>query len=369
MVSWLCPEMELGIVGLPKSGKTTLFNSLTKGRAEIHAFGPTALEPNIGVAKVPDSRLDGLQAILNPKRIVPAEVKYVDVAITRENRDDLGSDLRGYLRTVDAFIHVVRDFTDETIPHIKGSVDPVRDISALNIELALSDLAILERRLTRINDSLKGAKQQERDGLLREQALLSRIKPALENEIPIREQSITKEEARILENYQFLTSKPILVLLNIGEAKLPQAASLEEELRPRYPQLKVAAVCAKLEMELTQLSDADAAEFRAALGMVEGVIDRIIRLSYEVLGLLSFFSIASGEIRAWTVTKGTPAHKAAGVIHSDMERGFIRAEVISYSDLVTSGSLREARNKGHLRLEGKNYTVQDGDVITFLFSV
>jgi len=321
------------------------------------------------VVRVPDSRLDGLQAILKPKRVVSAEVKYVDVALTREKREHLASDLRAHLSTVDAFIHVVRDFTDEAIPHTEGSIDPVRDIRALNLELAISDLAIIERRLIRINESLKGAKQQERDALLSEQALLSRVKPALDNEIPIREQSVTNDEARILENYQFLTSKPVLLLLNIGEAQLSQASSTEEAMRRRYPQLKLAAVCAKLEMELTQLSDADAAEFRADLGMVEGVIDRIARLSYEVLGLLSFFSIASHEIRAWTVTKGTPAHKAAGRIHSDMERGFIRAEVVSYSDLLTCGSLGEARKKGHLRLEGKNYVVQDGDVITFLFSV
>lgn len=362
-------QMELGIVGLPKSGKTTLFNSLTRGRAEIHTFGPTALEPNVGVARVPDPRLSGLQALLNPKRVVPAEVKYVDVAIHRDKGDELGSDLRGYLSTVDAFIHVVRDFADETVPHIKGSLDPARDITMVNQELTLSDLAIIERRLVRIKDSLKGAKQQEREGLLREQALLLRIKPVLESETPIRGQSFTVDEARILENYQFLTAKPALVVLNIGEAQLPQSSSLEESMSQRYPQLKVAAVCAKLEMELSQLGEADAAEFRSALGVREGAMDRIIRLSFEVLGLLSFFTIASGEVKAWTVPHGTPAHKAAGKIHSDMERGFIRAEVVSYSDLVACGSLGEARKKGHLRLEGKNYPVRDGDVITFLFSV
>lgn len=362
-------KMELGIVGLPKSGKTTLFNSLTRGKAEIHTFGPTALEPNVGVAKVPDPRLNGLQALLNPKKVVPAEVKYVDVAIHREKGDELGSELRGYLSTVDAFIHVVREFADEAIPHIKGSLDPARDINMVNLELTLSDLAIIERRLVRIKDSLKGAKQQEREGLLREQALLLRIKPVLENEASIRDQSFTVDEAKILENFQFLTAKPTLVVLNIGEAQLPQASSLEESLSRQYPHLKVAAVCAKLEMELSQLSEGDAAEFRSALGVTEGAMDRIIRLSYEVLGLLSFFTIASGEVKAWTVAKGTPAQKAAGRIHSDMERGFIRAEVISYPDLVACGSLGEARKKGHLRLEGKNYPVRDGDVITFLFSV
>ncbi len=361
--------MELAIVGLPKSGKTTLFNSLTKGGAEVHAFGPTRLEPNLGVTRVPDPRLDGLQATLNPKRVVPAEVKYIDVAIPKDKGDDVSGELRGFLSTVDAFIHVVRDFRDDTVPHVEGSIDPPRDISILNLELALSDLAILERRLARIDDSLKGAKQQERENLLREKATLSQVKATLGKEMPVRDQSLTKEEARMLENYQFLTAKPLLVVLNIGEAQLPQATSLEQALQQRYPHLKAAAVCAKLEMELSQLGEADAAEFRSALAIGEGAINCVARLSYEVLGLVSFFSIASGEVRAWTVPQGTPAPKAAGKIHSDMERGFIRAEVICYSDLVACGSLAEARKKGLLRLEGKNYIVQDGDVVTFLFSV
>ena len=368
MVSWAI-LMELAIVGLPQSGKTTLFNSLTKGRAEVHAFGPTRLEPNLGVTKVPDPRLDGLQATLNPKRVVPAEVKYIDVAIPKDKGDDVSGELRGFLSTVDAFIHVVRDFRDDTVPHVEGSIDPARDISILNLELALSDLAILERRLARIDDSLKGAKQQDRENILREKATLSQIKAALGKEMPVRDQSLSKEEANMLDNYQFLTAKPLLVVLNIGEAQLPQATSLEQALQQRYPQLKAAAVCAKLEMELSQLGEADAAEFRSALAIGEGAIECAARLSYEVLGLVSFFSIASGEVRAWTLPQGTPAPKAAGKIHSDMERGFIRAEVICYSDLLACGSLAEARKKGLLRLEGKNYVVEDGDVITFLFSV
>ena len=361
--------MELGIIGLPKSGKTTLFNSLTKGRVETHAFGPPNLEPNLGVAKVPDLRLNGLQAVLNPKRVVPAEVKYVDVAISKGKGGGLSGEFRTHLSKADAFIHVVRAFSDESIPHPEGSIDAARDISTVNLELILSDLAIVERRLTRIEDSLKGAKPPDRERLLQEQALLLRIRSALEKEIPVREQPPTKDEARIMGNYQFLTAKPQLLVLNIGEAQIPQASQLEEELRHRYPGIGVAAVCSKLEMELSQLSEAEAVEFRSALGVNEGVVDRIIRLSYELLGLISFFSIASGEIRSWTVPQGTPAPKAAGKIHSDMERGFIRAEVMAYPDLVACGSLAEARKKGSLRLEGKNYIVHDGDVITFLFSV
>ncbi|MBM4445688.1 MAG: redox-regulated ATPase YchF, partial [Chloroflexi bacterium] len=357
--------MELGIVGLPGSGKTALFNSLTRGRAQVHAFGQTTLEPNIGVVKVPDARLHRLEALVNPKKVIPAEVKYVDVAIHRDGadrQDEVGSQVRGYLSSADALMYVVRAFADDSVPHIKGSVDPARDIGLINLEFTLSDLRIVERRLARIVDSLKGAKQQEREALHREEALLHRLKGALGKEQPIRLQTFALDEVRLLENYQFLTAKPVLAVLNMGEPQLPQASALEQTVALAHPGLKVAAVCAKLEMELSQLGQTDAAEFRAALGIAEGALDRIIRLSYEVLGLISFFTVASAELRAWTVPERTPAQKAAGKIHSDMERGFIRAEVVSYADLVASGSLAEARKKGLLRLEGKTYPVRDGDV-------
>ena len=359
--------MEIGIIGLPKSGKTTVFNCLTKGKAETDAFAPTTLKPNLGVAKVPEPRLLRLENILKPKRTVPTEVKYVDVALPKGK--ELSGELLAYLSRVDALIHVVRVFLDERIPHSEGSIDPLRDIGTINLELAFADLAILERRLLRIEASLKGAKPPERENLLREQALMARIKAGIEEEVPVREQPLTKEEAKIIESYQFLTAKPLLVVLNIGEEQLPQASSLEEEVKSRYPQSAVAAACGKLEMELAQLSEAEAREFRSAMGVEEAMVDRIIRLSYELLGLISFFTIASGEVKAWTVPKGDPAPKAAGKVHSDMERGFIRAEVTSYDDLIKCGSLAEARKQGLLHLEGKSYIVQDGDVITFLFSV
>jgi len=361
--------MEIGIIGLPKSGKTTLFNSLTKGKADTQAFAPTTAQPNIGVAKVPDHRLDGLKAIFDPKRTVPAEVQYVDIAIARGKGKELGGELLVYLSRADGFIHVVRAFSDEAIPHPDGEINPPRDIDTMNMELAFSDLGIIERRLLRIKDSLKGAKSNERETLLREQSLLSRIGSDLEKEIPVKEQSLSGEETKMLENYQFLTAKPMLIVLNIGEDQLSQRASLEEDLKTRYPQWPVAAVCTKLEMELGQLSEAEAIEFRSAMGAGEAVTDCIISLSYQLLGLITFFTVVSGEVKAWTIHQGTPAVKAAGKIHSDMERGFIRAEVIPYVELTRCGSLPEARKQGVLRLEGKNYVVQDGDVITFLFSV
>jgi GTP-binding protein YchF len=262
----------------------------------------------------------------------------------------------------------VRTFTDERIPHVEGSIDPQRDISIMDMELAFFDLGIVERRLKRIEESLKGAKASDREALLREQELVAKIKSDLEKDIPVREQEVAKEP-KLIENYQFLTSKPLLVVLNIGEDQLPQVSSLEQELRSKYPKFPVAALCGKLEMELGQLEEAEAEEFRSALGVKEPALERIIKLSYELLGMVSFFTTASGEVKAWTVRRDTPAPRAAGKVHTDMERGFIRAEVINYDDLMKCGGLAEARKQGLLRVEGKTYLVQDGDVITFLFSV
>ena len=362
--------MEIGIIGLPKSGKTTLFNSLTRGKAETRAFAASGVEPNVGVVKMPDGRLEGLQALLKPKRLVPAEVKYVDVAISSDSdkREGLSGPARSHLTKADALILVARAFTDEAVP-LAGGVDPWRDIGAMNAELILTDLAIAEHRLQRIGESLKGARSPERENLVREQSFVEGMRSALETGVPVRDQGLSRDESRMAESYQLLSNRPVLIVLNIGEDQLPRALDMEDEAKKRYPRFNVAAICGKLEMELAQLSDAEAAEFRSAMGVSEGAMQRIIRLSYELLGMISFFSIASGEVRAWTVRRDTPAPRAAGKIHSDMERGFIRAEVVAYGDLVKCGSLAEAKKHGLLRLEGKNYLVQDGDVVTFLFSV
>jgi GTP-binding protein YchF len=360
--------MEIGIIGLPGSGKTTLFNSLTRGKAETRAFAGGAVEPNVGVVKVPDGRLEGLQLLLKPKRLVPAEVKYVDVAVSSDRRDGLSGPARSHLTKTDALIVVARAFMDEAVP-LSGEVDPWRDIGAMSADLVLADLVIAEHRLQRIGESLKGARSPERDNLVKEQAFVERVRASLESGVPVRDQKLSRDETRMAESYQFLSNKPLLIVLNIGEDRLPQAAAVEEEAKKRYPQHNAAAICGKLEMELGQLSDAEAADFRSAMGVGEGAMNRVIRLSYELVGMISFFSIASGEVRAWTVRRDTPAPKAAGKIHSDMERGFIRAEVVAYEDLLKCGSLAEAKKHGLLRLEGRNYLVQDGDVITFLFSV
>ncbi len=362
--------MEIGIIGLPQSGKTTVFNALTRGKAETAPFSPGGAAPNIGVVKVPDPRLGVLNDMFKPKRTIPAEVKYVDIAAKDFGKGEgVSGQFLTHISKADAIIHVVRVFEDKGIPHPEGSVDPQRDIAAIDLEIAFSDLAIIERRLQRLEVSLKGAKQQEREANLREQALLERIKTSLEAETPIREHGLVEEEARTIENYQFLTAKPLLLLLNIGEEQLSKASSLEEEFRHRYrrPNQEVAALCGKLEMELGQLSDADAEEFRAAMDMAESGLDRVIRLSYELLGLISFFTTISDEVKAWTIRRDTTALKAAGKIHSDMEKGFIRAKVVSANELVEAGDLHTIQSAGHVRTVGKDHEIMDGDVVEFLF--
>ena len=357
--------MEIGIIGFPQSGKTALFNALTKGSSI------TTAGANIGVAKVADPRLSRLETIFEPKKTVPVEVKYVDIAVpqTLGKGEGLRGQLLSQLSKVDALVHVVRAFKNDNVLHVQGSVNPGRDIANMNLELVFSDLDILGRRIKRIEESLKGAKPAERDLLLREQGLVSKLKSALESETPIWEQGLSAEETKAIENYQFLTAKPMMIVLNIGEDQISEASALEKELALKYPKFAFAALCAKLEMELAQLTDAEAAEFRSAMGVEEAALPRLIKMSYELMGLVTFFTTASHEVRAWAIPSNTPAPKAAGKIHTDMERGFIRAEVVSYEDLMQCGNLAEARKKGLLRVEGKSCTVKDGDVITFLFNV
>ena len=362
--------MKVAVIGIPKSGKTTIFNALTRGKVEVTAYS-SILAPNTGVAKVPDSRLAVLEGIFQPKKTVPAEVSYTDIAgfIKGFGKEGVGGELLNYLTTADALLQVVRAFEDNKVPHPEGSIEPKRDIASLDLELAISDLSIIERRLEKLETGLKAAKAVERESHLKEQSLLQKVKVELEKDIPIRLQSLAKEELKMLSNYQFLTAKPMLVVLNMGEEQISRASQLEGEIRSLYPQFAVVALCGKLEMELTQLSEEEAEEFRKSMGLSKPALDRVIDLSYNLLGLISFFTTVSSELKAWTIPIGIPAPKAAGKIHSDMEKGFIRAEVISYSDLESCGNIAEARKRGLLRTEGKNYVVQDGDVVTFLFNV
>jgi len=367
-------SVNIGIIGLTQSGKTTIFNALTGGKADTVSHAPEGLRPHIGVAKIPEPRLQSLAEMLQPKKVVPVEVSYIDIGASVKSLTTdkgVGGELLNQLSQVDALINVVRTFADDSIPHSEGSLDVKRDMAAMDLELAFSDLAIIERRLERINNSLKGAKPPERQAFLKEQETLLKFKGELEKDVPVRELSLTPGEVKTIANYQFLTAKPMLIVVNIGEEQLPQAAATEAELKAGYSRKKcgIIAFCGKLEMELAQLDNSAAREFRADFGLEESGPDRTIRSSHELMELITFFTIASGEVSARSVPKGTTALKAAGKIHSDMERGFIRAEVIGYTDLIRIGSLAEARKQGLLRLEGKEYAVQDGDVITFLFNV
>lgn len=350
-----------------------MFNALTRGRAATAAYASGEMKPNIGVAKVTDQRLERLAALFKPQRVVPAEVRYIDIPGTAEAMETGGitGPYLNMLQRCDALVHVVRAFDDPSVPYPKGSVDPKRDIYDMGVELAFADLLILERRMQRVEASLKGAKPQERANLLKEQELLAGIKSALEKEVPIRSQELPSDTARVLAGYQFLTAKPLLVVVNVGEEQLAQVEGLEREMTGRFGQIgnRFAVLCGKLEMELSQMPEEEELEFRVSLGVgVPGLV-KLVQLSYQLLGFISFFTVGEDEVRAWTLAQGAPAVKAAGVIHSDLEKGFIRAEVINWEEMLRCGSMAEARKRGLLRQEGKTYPVKDGDVITILFNV
>ncbi|MDD5093911.1 MAG: redox-regulated ATPase YchF [Dehalococcoidia bacterium] len=366
--------MELGIIGLPKSGKTTIFNALTRGRAETSSYTTGMIAPNLGMVKVPDERLEGLSRLFKPQKTTPAEVRYVDIGAPPKGfgkGEGISGEFLTHISRADALIHVVRVFEDAGVPHVNETIDPQRDIESMEMELAFSDMAIIERKMERIKDSLKSAKAHDRDVAQKEMALLERVKSALEKGTPIRQQGLTEPEDRALANYRFLTAKPVLLLLNIGESQLDRAEALEADFRGRLKNetCDVAALCGKLEMELAQMDDAEAQVFRQDMGIGEAGLARVVALSYKLLGFISFFTVGEDEVKAWTIREGTVAQKAAGKIHTDLERGFIRAEVIGQDDLVKMGGLAPARQKGLIRLEGKTYVVKDGDVMTILFNI
>ncbi len=368
-------SINIGIIGPAKSGKTSIFNALTKGKAETSAYySSEAAKPNVGIAKIPDPRLKVLAGMYKPQRIVPAEIKYIDIGAslkTLVKEKGIGGELLNQVQASEMIMNVIRGFASEAVPMPEGGIDIQRDIAAMDLELAFSDLAIIERRLERIKVSLKSAKAPDRPGLQRELDIMEKFKTDLENEKPLREVELGQEEARLVTNYQLLTAKPLLTVVNTGEDQLGDEVKLETDLNAKHgrPHRYIVTVCGKLEMELSQLDDAAAQEFRAGFGLKESGLDRVNRASYGLLGLVSFLTVGEDEVRAWPIPKGTPAQKAAGKVHTDMERGFIRAEVITYNDLTTCGSMADGRKKGVLRLEGKEYDVKDGDVINFLFNV
>ncbi|MFN0146701.1 MAG: redox-regulated ATPase YchF [Dehalococcoidia bacterium] len=365
--------MKLGIIGLARSGKTTVFNAVTRGTALVGAYS-AASQPNVGVVNVPDERVDRLAQLYKPKKVTYATIEYVDFPAAGENfgkgQGPAGKFINDLGRT-DALIHVVRTFADETVPHPEVTIDADRDIVTMDLELAFADLAVIEKRLHRLDTEIRSLKAGERDLPQRTKELLTRIKADLENEKPIRAQPVSAEEWRLLEGSQFLTALPMLIVINIGEDELGRRAELEAAYAAKYrgEGREVAVFCGKFEMDLNELSEDEATEFRASAGVTESGMAGAIRMSYALLGLISFLTAGPDECRAWTVTSGSTAPVAAGKIHSDLQRGFIRAEVITFDDLVAAGSEAEAKKRGTLRTEGKQYIVQDGDVVNILFNV
>lgn len=364
--------MELAVIGVGLAGKTTVFNALTGGHAATGTFAATS--PNIGVVRVPDPRVDRLAHFFHPKRNVYAEITYLDFpgsGASFGRGEGPGGAYLAALGQADALVHVVRLFADPAVPHPEGSLDPARDISTMDLELAFADLAVIERRLQRLDTQVRSAKAGEREAGQRELALLQRIKAALEAERPLRDQGLGPDEAKLIQGFGLLTARPVLLVLNVGEEDLSRVVDLEAEFQQRYgsPTRDVVSVCGKLEQDLAQMTEQEAEELRSGLGLQEAGSHRVIRLSYSLLGLISFLTVGPDECRAWTIREGATAQEAAAAIHSDLARGFIRAEVINWEDLVACGSYAEARRRGLLRSEGKGYVVRDGDVLHILFNV
>ena len=363
--------MAIGIFGLPRTGKTTIFNAVTRGHADTASFRAGGTGPNIGIAKVPDLRLGKLADISKPKKIIPAEVEYFDVPAAPEGTGrskGIGGEFLSMLQRCDALLMVCRAFDDPAVSHVEDSIDPYRDAATLEFELMFSDLALLERREERIATQLRSVKVSERDALQREQVLVSRVCEKLESEVPVREQELPPEARLTLENFQLLSLKPLMIVFNINEDSVDRAREIEAEMAEKLdrPSVLTAALCGNLEMELAQMEPAEEAEFRESLGAGEPGLDRMVRLSYDLLGLISFLTTGPDETRAWTIRKGTSAVEAAGKVHSDIQHGFIRAEIVSYDDLIRAGGIAEARKQAALRTEGKTYVMQDGDVVNFL---
>lgn len=363
--------MKLGIVGLPNVGKSTIFNALTSTEVDAENYPFCTIEPNVGVVPVPDKRLDLLAEIVNPERVLPATIEFFDIAGLVKGAskgEGLGNKFLSHIREVESIVHVVRCFDDENVTHVEGKIDPINDIEIINLELLLADLEVISKRLERVERAVKGDKSYKK-----EFELLSRLKDAIESSKPLRSLEYSDDDKDLLKQFNLLSLKPILYVCNISEEDLLSGEDNEYVKEVRQYASKenavVIAVSGKIESEISLLNKEEKEEFLAELGIEESGLNQLVNASYDLLGLMSFITSGVKEIRAWTIKKGTKAPQAASKIHSDIEKGFIRAETINYKEFLECGGTVKAKEKGLVRLEGKDYVMQDGDVVLFRFNV